>query len=186
MYGKEGRVGPLLDVAAGAAAGLAGTWVMSLVHQPIMRSGGEATRRREKEAQGGMPPATIRAAEAAAGVAGKPLSPERKRVGGKLVHYAYGIAWGVGFALAARSLARSAPLRWPLAAGAAFGAALWVLSDEVLVPLFRFSRPPTRYPASTHVKGLAAHLVYGVATEASWRLFRAATRASLPGTGSIG
>lgn len=147
---------------------------MSLAYKPIWRAGDEETLRREREAQAGMPPATIQAAEAAAGAIGKGLSddPEKQALVGKLVHYAYGTAWGAVFALAARALGRRAPV----ATGLAFGAALWAVSDELLVPLLRFSRPPTRYPASTHAKGLASHLVYGVATDAGWRLARAALR----------
>ncbi len=164
--------GPGADAAIGAASGLAASWLMSAAYRPIWRAGSEETRRRERDAQAGMPPATIRAAEAAAAAVGRRIPEERKGLGGWIVHYAYGVAWGAAFALAARALAPRAPV----ASGLAFGAVLWLLSDEVLVPLFRFSRPPVRYPASTHAKGLAAHLVYGVATEAGWRLARAALR----------
>ncbi len=169
--GKE-RPGRAVDAAIGAASGLAASWIMSEAYGPIWRAGGEETRRREEAAQAGLPPATVRAAEAAAGAVGRRISERRKGLAGALVHYAYGVAWGAAFALAARALAP----RLPVAAGAAFGATLWLLSDELLVPLLRFSRPPSRYPASTHLKGLAAHLVYGVATEAAWRVGRAAVR----------
>jgi hypothetical protein len=165
------RDSALVDAALGAAAGLAASWVMSLAYDPIMKAGGEETLRKEKEAAGDLPPATIRAAQVAAEKVGRPLPDDRDKqaLGGKVVHYAYGTAWGAAFALAARAFAPRAPI----AAGLGFGVILWVLSDEVLVPLFRFSRPPTRYPASAHAKGLASHLVYGVATEAAWRLARA-------------
>jgi hypothetical protein len=145
---------------------------MSAAYRPIWRAGGEETRRREEEAQAGMPPATIRAAEAAAGAVGRRIPEERKGLGGWIVHYAYGVGWGAAFALGARALGPRAPI----VTGLAFGAALWLLSDELLVPLFRFSRPPARYPATTHAKGLATHLVYGVATDAGWRIARAALR----------
>ncbi len=171
-WGRARRPGRVADATIGAASGLAASWVMSAAYKPIFRAGGEQTRRREAAAQAGMPPATIRAAEAAASLVGERIPERRKGLGGWVVHYAYGVAWGAAFALVARAVAPRAPV----ATGLAFGAVLWVLSDEVLVPLFRFSRPPTRYPASTHAKGLAAHLVYGVATDAGWRLGRAALR----------
>ena len=66
-----------------------------------------------------------------------------------------------------------ASCRPPLATGLAFGALLWAVSDELLVPLLGLSRSPARYPASSHVKGLAAHLVYGLSTEVVWRAARA-------------
>ncbi len=159
----------LRDAALGAGAGLLASWVMSLAYRPIMRAGSEDTRRREKDAAGGMPPATIRAAQAAAEAVGRPLPDDRRTqaLGGKIVHYAYGTAWGAAFALAARALAPR-----PLAGGLAFGAALWVVSDELLVPLLRFSRAPARYPPTSHAKGLASHLVYGMATDVAWRVAR--------------
>jgi hypothetical protein len=163
------RTSAVLDAALGAGAGLFASWVMSLAYGPIMRAGGEATRRREKEAAGELPPATIRAVQVAAGTVGRSLPEDREALGGKIVHYAYGTAWGAAFALAARALAPRAPV----ATGLGFGIVLWVLSDEMLVPLFKLSHPPTRYPATSHAKGLASHLVYGVATDAAWRLARA-------------
>lgn len=170
MIGRKRRPGAAGDALAGALAGLGASWLMSLSYGPIMRAGSEETRRREREAQGSEPPSTVRAAEAAAHAVGAELPDKRTQaLGGKAVHYGYGAAWGAAFALAARALSR----RPPLATGLAFGTLLWALSDELLVPLFGFSRGPARYPASTHLKGLAAHLVYGVATDAAWRAARA-------------
>jgi len=174
MFRRDRRPGAVADAVVGAASGLVASFVMSAVYRPLMRAGGDETRRREKEAQAGMPPATIQAAEAAANAVGRALPPDRKRqaLGGKVIHYAYGVFWGAAFALAARAVAP----RRPGAAGLAFGLVLWLVSDEVLVPLFRFSHSPSRYPTSTHLKGLASHLVYGIATDAGWRLARAPLR----------
>ncbi len=170
MFGRERRPAAAGDAIAGALAGLGASWIMSLAYPPLMKVGSEETLRREKEAQAGLPPSAVRAAEAAARAVGTDLPGRRARsVGGKAVHYGYGAAWGAAFALAARVLSR----RPPVATGLAFGALLWVVSDEVLVPLLGFSRGPARYPASSHLKGLAAHLVYGVATDAGWRAARA-------------
>jgi hypothetical protein len=171
MFGTERRPGASGDAVAGALAGLGASFVMSLAYRPIMRAGSAGTLRREQEAQAGQPPSTVRAAEAAARTLGTTLSrPRAQALGGKAVHYGYGVAWGAAFALVARALApRRRP---PVATGLAFGALLWVLSDEVLVPLLGFSRGPARYPPSSHLKGLAAHLVYGLATETAWRAAR--------------
>jgi hypothetical protein len=170
MIRRERRPGAAGEALAGALAGLGASWAMSAAYRPIMRAGSAETLRREREAQAGLPPSTVRAAEAAVRAVGARLPHRRARVlGGKVIHYGYGGAWGAAFALAARAL----PWRPPLATGAAFGILLWLLSDELLVPLFGFSRLPSRYPASSHLKGLAAHLVYGVATEAAWRAARA-------------
>ncbi len=170
MVGWERRPGAAADAVAGAVAGLAASWAMSASYGPIMRAGSAETRRRELVAQAGLPPSTVRAAEAAARAVGADLQDHRSRaLGGKAVHYGYGAAWGAAFALVARALPRPPPLL----TGLAFGALLWGLSDELLVPLLGFSRSAARYPPSSHVKGLAAHLVYGAAADAAWRAARA-------------
>lgn len=46
-----------------------------------------------------------------------------------------------------------------------FGTALWLGADEIAVPAFGLSGPPTETPVSSHLSGLAAHLVYGLVTD---------------------
>ena len=50
-------------------------------------------------------------------------------------------------------------------AGLPFGAAVWLIADEIIVPAFGLSKPPTEYPPSTHAYSIASHLVYGLTTE---------------------
>ena len=57
-------------------------------------------------------------------------------------------------------------------AGAAFGAALWLTSDEIAVPLLKLSKPPQEYPLRVHAMALAAHLAYGFTTEIVRRALR--------------
>ncbi len=167
-FGRKAREGVLVDALVGAASGLAASWVMERAQGPIWRIGGEATRRREQEAQGGLEPATVRAAERAAGAIGRSLPDERKGAASEAVHYATGAAFGALFGV----LAPRIPLP-ALVAGAIYGAAVWLLSDETLVPALGLSRRPWDYPASTHAKSLAAHLVYGATTGAGFRLLGA-------------
>jgi len=61
--------------------------------------------------------------------------------------------------------------------GTGFGAAVWVVADEGIVPALGLSRDSSEYPASIHVYSLASHLVYGVTTE----LVRRAVRKALNG-----
>ncbi len=159
----------LRGALGGAASGLLASWVMEKAQSPIRKLGGEETRRREQEAQAGREPATVTAARRAAGLAGRSIPDERKGTAGEVMHYAVGAAFGALFGALAPRL--RAPL---LVAGALFGAAVWLVNDEALVPALGFSRKPWAYPASSHVKALAAHLVYGAATGAGLRLFEAA------------
>ena len=57
-------------------------------------------------------------------------------------------------------------------AGIPFGAAFWLLADEISVPLLGFSKGPTEYPVSTHAYALASHLIYGATAELSRRVIR--------------
>lgn len=159
-----------LDAALGAASGLAASWVMELAQPRISAAGSEETRARERQARGDQEPATYRAAGAAAHLVGRSIPEDRKPLAGEVVHYATGAAWGALFGVLAPRL--PAPV---LAAGAAWGALVWLVSDEVLVPALGWSSGPTAYPASTHAKALASHLLYGAATDAGYRALRAVT-----------
>jgi putative membrane protein len=58
------------------------------------------------------------------------------------------------------------------AGGTLFGATLWLVADETVVPALGLSAPPSEYPLRTHVQALASHLVYGVTTDAVRRTVR--------------
>ena len=158
----------VVDAAIGAASGLLASWVMEQAQKPITKVGSRETQERERRAQGDLPPATVRVAERAAALAGRSLPEDRRDAAGEVVHYATGAAFGALFGVLAPRL----PLP-VVAAGALYGAAVWLVSDETVVPALGFSRRPWEYPASTHAKALAAHLVYGTATDAGFRLIGA-------------
>jgi putative membrane protein len=62
-------------------------------------------------------------------------------------------------------------------AGIPFGAAVWLVADEVGVPAAGLANGPAEYPLSTHASALAAHVVYGATTELVRRnLVRALSR----------
>jgi hypothetical protein len=64
-----------------------------------------------------------------------------------------------------------------------FGLAVWLLSDDILLPVFRLAAWPHHYPVKTHVYAVAAHAVYGAA---AWATFRAVERNALPATAWLG
>jgi uncharacterized membrane protein YagU involved in acid resistance len=59
--------------------------------------------------------------------------------------------------------------------------AVWLGADEIAMPLLGLSRPTTRRPFEMHLQSLAAHLVFGTATEMTRRALQrqAAPDASL-------
>lgn len=171
MFERKHRRSLVVDALLGAISGLAASWLMEKAQARITAVGSERTRQREKQAQGDMEPATYRTAEAVAALAGASVPEDRKGTAAEAVHFGTGAAWGALFGVLAPRL--PAP---PIAAGAAWGAAVWLANDELLVPALGFSRSPARYPASSHAKALASHLVYGTATEAGFRALQRVVR----------
>jgi uncharacterized membrane protein YagU involved in acid resistance len=112
--------------------------------------------------------ATTKAAQKLANITGHQLEPGEKKRAGQAVHYVFGSAVGAGYGLASEFFP---PLR--TAAGAPFGAAVWLLADEIGVPALKLSKPPTSYGFDVHAKALAAHLVYGATAELVRRSARA-------------
>lgn len=98
-------------------------------------------------------------------VAGRAPSPATQRKLSWAVHIGYGLAvaslYGVVRGGRDRGVAR-AVLR-----GALFGAGLWLLGDELVVPLLGLSDRPTSYPVTSHLQSLAQHLGFGIATAAT-------------------
>lgn len=80
-------------------------------------------------------------------------------------------ALGIGTGMAAvggavyAAVARQWPLGW-LAGGAVFGAMFWAVGDEGLGTALGLVGDNTKYPAEAHLRGLAAHTVFGVVTAA--------------------
>lgn len=84
-----------------------------------------------------------------------------------LVHWGYGIAQG-GVYASMRGPVEGADLP----GGMAFGTALWLLGDELAVPMLGLQDGPTADGVGTHVNRLAMHLVYGVTTAATVQMLR--------------
>lgn len=174
MRRRGERAAWLRDATLGAMGGLFASWVMGAAQASINKLGDQRTLRRERiagESAGGS--ATEKLAARVARPFGVLLNERQRQTGGQIVHYAYGAAWGAAFGLLARRIALP-----PIAAGCAFGASLWLISDEVLVPIFKLSPPPPRFPLSTHGKALAAHVIYGAVADGSFRALGSALRAA--------
>lgn len=88
-----------------------------------------------------------------------------------MFHYGLAVSWAPTYALLRRHTSFG-----PVAAGLASGAAMSALVDEGLTPALGFSAPNRAYPAAAHLRGVVAHLAFGLAvaavTEAGWRVLR--------------
>lgn len=95
------------------------------------------------------------------------LSRSDAEFAGPAVHYAFSAAIGALYG----TVGEIAPVV-RAGFGNAFGAALFVVADEVAVPVMHLSKPPQEVPLSKHLYGLVSHLVYGSTTEGLFRLLR--------------
>lgn len=111
-------------------------------------------------------PANVKAAQdASVAVSGEPLPPSHKEAAGSAVHYATGIALGLGYAAAAAAMPRVTT-----GFGVPFGLAVAVVLDDLLVPAFGWGEWPTGTDAATHAYGLTSHAVFGAMLEGGRQL----------------
>ena len=92
-----------------------------------------------------------------------PLEPREKERLGDIVHYGFGAAWGGLYGL----LRASYPRLWRPSGVAGFALGVWMVGDNLMLPAFRLSAWPHRYPPKTHAYAVAAHLVYGAGVAAT-------------------
>ena len=113
-------------------------------------------------------PATVKLASAISeDVFDHDLSKGEKEAAGTAVHYGFSLVTGGMYGVMTELVPDASVGR-----GAPFGAAVWLLADEITVPLVGLSKGPSSYPISKHVYSLASHFVYGLATEATRRAVR--------------
>jgi uncharacterized membrane protein YagU involved in acid resistance len=157
-------------VVAGAIGGLTAAWAMNMFMTGTTKL--EQKVRREQQPpqqQSGDEDATVKTARAISESVGHPLREDEKKPAGSLVHYLFGSAMGALYGLVSEIEPRTR-----VGFGTAFGAALWLGADEVMVPTLKLGPKPNETPAQVHAKALAAHLVYGATAESVRRGVRAA------------
>ena len=172
---------PLKGMIAGAAGGLVASWVMNqfqallsrMTHGVERPHGAQSLQQgsprhgvaRELQERGLDREADTAAVRTAVVVSdrlfGLELAEREKReLAGAVVHYAFGVATGGIYG----AIAELKPATTTVA-GLPFGAAVWLITDEIIVPALGLSKSPTKYPLSTHAYSIASHLVYGLTTE---------------------
>jgi putative membrane protein len=178
---RRKRSDPLKGMIAGAAGGLVAAWVMNqfqallsrMTHGVERPHGAQSLkhglprygvarelqeRGRDREADNAAVRTAVVASERLFGL--ELTEGEEKEMAGAVVHYAFGVATGGLYG----AIAELKPATTAVA-GLPFGAAVWLIADEIVVPALGLSKPPTEYPLSTHAYSVASHLVYGLTTE---------------------
>lgn len=179
---RDGEGNVWKGLVAGLAGGLVASWTMNQFQaawtrmqegaekshgaqsmQPSEGSSGDQSQDVREQDDATVETAKIISRE----VLGHELQESEKKPAGTAVHYAFGIVTGGMYG----ALAEVTP-QVTSGAGIPFGAAFWLLADEISVPLLGLAKAPTEYPVSTHAYALASHLVYGATAELSRRAIR--------------
>lgn len=172
---------PLGAFFAGCAAGFAGALAQSLFFAQTRKIApappAEAFVPVEPEQRQEMPTQTVARRVTEQPAQRGPL--EHGARAAQAVHLAFGTGWGGLYGLAAGTLPRLGTLK----AGLGFGMVVWLVSDDVLLPVFRLSAWPHRYPIQSHLYAIAAHAVYGAVVAST---FAALGRAATPATAALG
>ena len=168
------------DVAVQVIAGLAGGLVASFAMEHFQRAlgrispeiGGVPGGGGQQYRQPQSPPATYVAADVlATSATGHPVPSEHNPAAASAIHYAFGGAVGAIYGAAA---ARTPDITaW---GGVPFGATVWLIADEMGMPIAGLAKGPTEYPLKDHATTLASHLLYGATTEAVRRCVVATLR----------
>jgi hypothetical protein len=145
------------SIGIGAIAGLAGTAAMTAYQLAVARLQGEPLGTPvPKRWQDAPPPAQVAKKVAEAAGQGERVSRADVPLLANLVHWLYGVSWGVCYGAAAGPR----PVH-PAASGVTFGTGVWGASYAELVPLGIYE-PPWRYPVKQLALDLSYHLVYGL------------------------
>ncbi len=157
------------NVIKGAVAGLVGGIVASFVmsqFQTLLSAMSEEEKKSKKKKED--EPANVKIAEAISeNVFDHKLKKIEKESAGEAVHYAMGATSGLIYGIASEI----APMT-TVGLGFPFGAAVWLVADDVVVPALGLAKPATEYTLSTHAYALSSHLVYGLTTDLVRRAVR--------------
>lgn len=175
--------GAMTAAALGLAGGLLGSFAMNQFARVV--SAGGTRREAEGAAPGGdrvgrgvQPPQAEGRAEEDAAVQSSAaayraitgIEPDRdtQRRLGTAAHYAFGGALGLAYGLLST---RAPSLRAGF--GTLYGALVWAIADEGVMPALGLSRGPRQLTSGVLAYGLLGHFVYGVALESTLRLGQA-------------
>jgi hypothetical protein len=158
------------SIIRGVAASAFGTLAMDLsLYRAYRHDGGDAAFPGWESAKGlvcweDAPAPALVAKRLLEGVVEHEVSPRYARLLNNTTHWGFGFATGAGYGLVLGSQRKSKV--W---FGLPFGAAVWA-GGYVVLPQLGVYKPIWKYDVETLRKDLSAHLVFGTATAAAFRL----------------
>lgn len=170
------------DLATGVLAGYVGTKAMEPVSVFLCRHEPEHARAAEDAVRPG-PPYRV-AAEKITGLLGLHLPDDAMARVALGLHYGLAVSWAPLYGLLRHRVRLGPPV-----AALLTGLAMSVVADELATPSLGFSASNSAYPIVTHLRGVAAHVVFGAAvaaaSEVTWALARRGVAAvGVRGSGS--
>jgi hypothetical protein len=150
-------------LAEGAVVGWAATQALDWLSTYLYEREDPRERAAEDSARGGLA-AYERAVDQLTRRLGKPLDRQELAKWGWRFHKSFGIGMGIGYV----ALRRRYP-RVGTGFGLAFGAAFFLLVDEIMMPLVGWTPGPRAFSWKVHARGAVSHVAYGVAAEAAAR-----------------
>lgn len=146
-------------LCAGAFGGLIGGFALAGAAQMMYNLISKKKRQEEESIEPRDP--FIVLADKLQNKTGMELNEHQKKVFEQCVATLMGIGGGVAYA----ALARQWKLNW-LAGGAVFGTLFFLVEDEGMGTALGLVGDNTRYPLEAHLRGLVAHIAFGVVTAA--------------------
>lgn len=147
----------LTDMAAGAAAGIVGGMALGGTAGFLYDLASPKDVAREQAIEPRNPFVVL--AQRLEGAAGIEKDERREKLFELAVITTVSASTGALYAATARKWS----LGW-LAGGAVFGALFWAIEDEGLGTAMNLAGDNTKYPLEAHLRGLAAHVAFGVVT----------------------
>jgi uncharacterized membrane protein YagU involved in acid resistance len=138
----------------GGFAGLTATFLMTKFQEKAQQIETQITDKKKSE-EG--TPSTVRLADKISQrVVHHPVQTQKKELAGNIVHYGFGTSLGILYGTLNEAKAAK-----DLFSGLAYGIIVWVIADNILVPLMGLSKGPFQKGVKDQAYALTSHLVYG-------------------------
>lgn len=164
-----------LDIVTGLLAGLIATRVTDWVQRPLWQATPDSEKAREPDAPDGS--SAMTAARKTAEICEVDAGDDDLDILKNTIHYGLGAGWGLLYVVLRRNCSMGI-----LTSGMLTGTALSLIIDEALNPALEITPPADAYPMSSHIRGLLAHLVYGLAVAGATEALHLAVKQRLSWT----
>jgi hypothetical protein len=109
------------------------------------------------------------------------VTRRQRDVLGSLIHYGFGAGAGAAYLLALQTAPPGIQKFLRSGYGLTYGTLVWLIADEIGVPLARIAPPPQKTPLRLHIYSLASHFAFGIGLESVRRMMEAVvTRPASP------